>query len=55
MVSSLVACLSEYFALWTAARFFVGASTLSMNTCISVYLIENTGNRWGNRIIGHSA
>ena len=41
VVSSAISCLSDYFALWTAARFFVGASTLAMNTCISVYMVEN--------------
>ncbi len=40
-----MACLSEYFVLWTIARFFVGASTLSMNTCISVYVVENASYR----------
>ncbi len=45
LVSAVGACLSNYFALWTVARFFVGASTLSMNTCISVYVVENASSR----------
>ncbi len=45
LVSSVAACLSEDFVIWTIARFFVGASTLSMITCVSVYNVENASYR----------